>query len=513
MNIENIPTLRVDIEKVGPQGFSAYEIYLQGGGTLSETEWLESLKGETGATPDVQAGETITLQPEEQAQVTRTGTIENPVFTFAIPQGKDGVRGIQGPEGKQGPEGPQGPEGKPGIQGPQGEPGPEGKEGPQGPDGKSAYQIWLDNGNTGTEQDFLNSLVGPEGAGGISLEEVKTITGELENLSTEDKSSLVNAINEVLSNAGGITELTSNCSLYTRPFGLYTNKSTVGTIFVNIDSNTIPSGSNTGLPINVDEIVLFTKSFNYRILIAFKSDGIRIYTGNNTYLTTITDTGGQTIKSKKTFNVLPESSVTPTTDNQLVNKKYVDDSMSNIDSGISLDEVKTITGELENLDTTDKTNLVGAINEVMSSAGGSSVNGIYEITANTDFTNNDKPSGVYVNTSTGNKTIYIAISGAVTSFTLVKGETMIHIYDVVGEHYFVHFSSNKIIIYKSSALSGSKVFDSSTTVHTNNQQTISAKKTFSVLPESSVVPTSNNQLVNKKYVDDAITSLRTELTS
>lgn len=29
-----------------------------------------------------------------------------------------------------------------------------------GADGKSAYQIWLDNGNTGTEQDFLNSLKG-----------------------------------------------------------------------------------------------------------------------------------------------------------------------------------------------------------------------------------------------------------------------------------------------------------------------------------------------------------------
>jgi hypothetical protein len=26
--------------------------------------------------------------------------------------------------------------------------------------GKSAYQIWLDNGNEGTEQDFLDSLKG-----------------------------------------------------------------------------------------------------------------------------------------------------------------------------------------------------------------------------------------------------------------------------------------------------------------------------------------------------------------
>lgn len=36
---------------------------------------------------------------------------------------------------------------------------------------------------------------------------------------------------------------------------------------------------------------------------------------------------------------------------------------------------------------------------------------------------------------------------------------------------------------------------------TNTAQTISAKKTFSTLPESSVAPTTANQLVNKNYVD------------
>lgn len=35
-----------------------------------------------------------------------------------------------------------------------------GGTGPQGPEGKSAYQIWLDEGNIGSEQDFLDSLVG-----------------------------------------------------------------------------------------------------------------------------------------------------------------------------------------------------------------------------------------------------------------------------------------------------------------------------------------------------------------
>lgn len=40
-------------------------------------------------------------------------------------------------------------------------------------------------------------------------------------------------------------------------------------------------------------------------------------------------------------------------------------------------------------------------------------------------------------------------------------------------------------------------------VSLDTAQTISSKKTFSTLPESSIVPTTNNQLVNKKYVDNS----------
>ena len=36
----------------------------------------------------------------------------------------------------------------------------------QGIDGKSAYEIWLDLGNTGTEQDFIDSLIGDDGDAG-----------------------------------------------------------------------------------------------------------------------------------------------------------------------------------------------------------------------------------------------------------------------------------------------------------------------------------------------------------
>lgn len=41
--------------------------------------------------------------------------------------------------------------------------GKDGANGTSGSEGKSAYQIWLDAGNTGTEQDYLNSLKGQDG--------------------------------------------------------------------------------------------------------------------------------------------------------------------------------------------------------------------------------------------------------------------------------------------------------------------------------------------------------------
>ncbi len=58
----------------------------------------------------------------------------------------------------------------------QGIQGPPGTNGSIGVDGKSAYEIWLDEGNTGTEQDFLDSLEGapgaqgPPGANGVAID-------------------------------------------------------------------------------------------------------------------------------------------------------------------------------------------------------------------------------------------------------------------------------------------------------------------------------------------------------
>ena len=83
--IEAVQNLEGNVKEIGPKGLSAYELYINNGGTLSESEWLESLKGEKGD------------------------------------KGEQGEQGIQGPQGEQGIQGPAGPQGEIGPQGPAGE--------------------------------------------------------------------------------------------------------------------------------------------------------------------------------------------------------------------------------------------------------------------------------------------------------------------------------------------------------------------------------------------------------
>ena len=93
----------------GADGKSAYEVWLSLGNTGSEQDFIDSLKGANG---------------------------------------KDGINGSNGLDGKDGAD------------------GLSGKDGIDGKDGKSAYETWLDLGNTGSEQDFIDSLKGKDGSDG-----------------------------------------------------------------------------------------------------------------------------------------------------------------------------------------------------------------------------------------------------------------------------------------------------------------------------------------------------------
>ena len=130
----------------GPQGKSAYQVAVASGFVGSESEWLASLKGEKGDQgPKGEPGE-----PGKQG-----------------PKGDPGEQGLQGPKGnpgEQGLQGPKGDPGEPGKQGPKGDPGEQGIQGPKGDPGESAYQVAVNNGFVGTEDEWLASLKqGPKG--------------------------------------------------------------------------------------------------------------------------------------------------------------------------------------------------------------------------------------------------------------------------------------------------------------------------------------------------------------
>ena len=58
-------------------------------------------KGDKGDTPNISAA-SQTLPAGSAASVSRSGTNENPVFTFGIPKGDKGDKGEKGERGEQG---------------------------------------------------------------------------------------------------------------------------------------------------------------------------------------------------------------------------------------------------------------------------------------------------------------------------------------------------------------------------------------------------------------------------
>ena len=145
---------------------------------VDPVDWIEGQKaGLFTAAKPISAGSRIAVfvhSPPSLREVVQD-TVDQ------IPRPKDGPRGEQGPPGPRGEPGPQGLTGRQGEEGPQGEvgpvgargePGPKGPRGPRGPqgpkgdEGDSAYEIWLQEGNSGDEEDFLKALEGERGPQG-----------------------------------------------------------------------------------------------------------------------------------------------------------------------------------------------------------------------------------------------------------------------------------------------------------------------------------------------------------
>ena len=167
----------------GQNGKSAYEIAIANGFKGTEEEWLNSLKGRDGSNgasgrngADGKNGVDGLSAYELAKKNGFQGTEQEWLGSLKGEQGHDGIQGPKGDAGERGPQG------FPGKDGSDGKDGAQGPAGANGKDGQSTYQLWLSKGNTGSEEDFLNSLKGAKGDQGAPGKDgapgVKGDTGE-----------------------------------------------------------------------------------------------------------------------------------------------------------------------------------------------------------------------------------------------------------------------------------------------------------------------------------------------
>lgn len=159
------------VGQVGPEGKSAYQVWLANGHTGSQLDFLADIKGEKGDT-----GPQGPIGPKGEDGVDgKNANAVNILGSVAdegsLPSGASAgdayliganvwVYTGTGWEDLGAFQGPQGPEGKEGIQGLQ---GPQGPKGADGANGKDNYAIAVEAGFQGSVTEYLASLKGPKG--------------------------------------------------------------------------------------------------------------------------------------------------------------------------------------------------------------------------------------------------------------------------------------------------------------------------------------------------------------
>ena len=184
----------------------------------------------------------------------------------------------------------------------------------------------------------------------------------------------------------------------------------------------------------------------------------------------------QTVTALKTFNITPQSSNMPTLDNELTNKAYVDNNLG----------LKTLVGTEEN-----PYNLRNI------------TRGIYKL-INTYVTIDNKnpvlmPDGIYVtNRLPSSSTINITHSDPYILTLLSYSSSYIGGQTPSFRPYLIYVNG------KNTSISMEKELNFGDVINTNDSQTITGTKTFVSIPNCSATPTSNNNLTNKAYVDNAV---------
>ena len=177
------------ISEKGKDGKSAYQIAIENGFVGTEIEWLESLKGADGkdgingkdGADGLPGKDGIDGQNGADGQDGVNGSDGKSAYEIAVANGFTGTE-AEWLENLKGIDGKDGADGLPGKDGVDGEPGA------NGTDGKSAYIIAVEHGFTGTETEWLASLKGADGKDGADGQPGKDAPEvDLSNYATKDE--------------------------------------------------------------------------------------------------------------------------------------------------------------------------------------------------------------------------------------------------------------------------------------------------------------------------------------
>ena len=300
MDIENIANIEVEpsvdtsgeinveTEKVGPAGASAYQIAVKNGYLGTEEQWLASLKGDTGATGQNGVDGIDGKSLEFNWNNTNLGIRQEGQSEYQYQDLKGNV-------------------------------------GPAGRDGAIQYTA----GNNITIENNVISATG--GGSDLPIYIFETTIDAHHNTkninNTTEKARLSEIINAIynLETKNGLILLHSSTSnmqfLFLQKGALTTSSSQV-----DFYTNTVARDMNDSNRIiaNIHLSVYGTWSNN-----VFTCSSAQFWPEDAYSLSSfMTMSGNQSVSGKKTFTTLPESSVTPSSNDQLVNKSYVDSAIS-----------------------------------------------------------------------------------------------------------------------------------------------------------------------------------------
>lgn len=383
--------------------------------------------------------------------------------------GQDGATGPQGPKGDKGDKGdtgergPKGDKGDTGAQGPQGVKGPKGDKGDKGDKGEK--------GNTGSN------------GADAKINGVNTLTiqqGQNINITQSGSTMTISATG----GSGGTSDYTE-----------LTNKPSINSVTLNGNKSLSDLGIQpSGNYLTESDLTDYVKNTDYAT-----DQKCGVIKTNAQYLaTSMTASGGLQAETKTyaQYDNLGNNAFigrgtleNVITGKGLTTESYVDNAVADLPYKI--------------IETTSTTPVVFDELDV----------GIYK------FVNNyNMPLGSIrykmSSTDTGYSTLSSIVDGLLYIIQkpseVADGVTFAYAYSLDGNS-----ASEEGIYRKTIYKSNNNLYQNvggliSKIMTLDDRQTIIARKTFNILPETSIVPTTDNQMVNKKYVDDSIASAITD---